>query len=212
VAQPANGTPEDFLRRKRESVARGNTMGIALSDLNMQVQATSSGTWPTPNAQDGERGPESAATKAARGAGGVNLREAAGWPTPRAEDAEQTGGHGEAMDTLTSHARFVDTASTTSRSASTDAPTAKGTGWNTPSAQDAKNLTLPPSQTNRDSVVGQLLRESPSTAGKPHGSSGSLNAAWVQQLMGYPDGWLDLPTSTLSTLSATRRSRRSSKS
>lgn len=38
VAQPANGTPEDFLRRKRESVARGNSMGICISDLNMQVQ------------------------------------------------------------------------------------------------------------------------------------------------------------------------------
>ena len=47
LAQHANGTPEEFLRRKRDSVARGNSMGISLSDLNMQVQ-----TWPTPGAND----------------------------------------------------------------------------------------------------------------------------------------------------------------
>jgi hypothetical protein len=39
VVQMANGTPERFLERKRESVARGNTMGVSLSDLNMQTQA-----------------------------------------------------------------------------------------------------------------------------------------------------------------------------
>jgi hypothetical protein len=40
VTQHANGTPEAFLRRKRESMARGSqSMGVCLSDLNMQVQA-----------------------------------------------------------------------------------------------------------------------------------------------------------------------------
>jgi hypothetical protein len=39
----ANGTPEGFLERKRKSVAKGNAMGIALSDLNMQVQAWANG-------------------------------------------------------------------------------------------------------------------------------------------------------------------------
>lgn len=40
VVQPANGTPEAFLRRKRESMERGSqSMGVCLSDLNMQVQA-----------------------------------------------------------------------------------------------------------------------------------------------------------------------------
>lgn len=160
---------------------------------------------------DGERGAESAETKAARGAGGVNLREACNWPTPRAEDSEQTGPHGTAADT--------------------------------PSAQDAKNLTLPASQTNRDSVVGQLLRDASSTSGKPRdwptatadrgmGSGtngtkaindamgtpgekrnykGSLNSAWVAQLMGYPDGWLDISTEKASALSATRKSRSASR-
>lgn len=43
-ASQANSTPENFLRRKRESVERtGRSMGICLSDLNMQVQAWTSG-------------------------------------------------------------------------------------------------------------------------------------------------------------------------
>lgn len=35
----ANGTPEAFLERKRNAVAKGSKMGVAISDLNMQVQA-----------------------------------------------------------------------------------------------------------------------------------------------------------------------------
>ena len=46
VGPQANGTPEAFLRRKKESVERGSqSMGVCLSDLNMQVQAWAG--WPT---------------------------------------------------------------------------------------------------------------------------------------------------------------------
>jgi hypothetical protein len=38
---------------------------------------------------------------------------------------------------------------------------------------------------------------------------GSLNPAWVSQLMGYPDGWLDLPEETLCRLWGTRSCRKS---
>jgi hypothetical protein len=49
VGQQANGTPERFLERKRESMARGSqSMGVSLSDLNMQAQAWAG--WPTPTA------------------------------------------------------------------------------------------------------------------------------------------------------------------
>jgi len=48
-ANQANSTPENFLRRKRESVARtGRSMGICLSDLNMQAQAYLTSGWATP--------------------------------------------------------------------------------------------------------------------------------------------------------------------
>ena len=54
VSQQANGTPERFLERKRESMARGSqSVGISLSDLNMQAQAWAG--WPTTRAADGEK-------------------------------------------------------------------------------------------------------------------------------------------------------------
>lgn len=52
VAQPANGTPEDFLRRKEESNERNNQkMGIVLSDIQMQAMYVSV-PYPTPAARD----------------------------------------------------------------------------------------------------------------------------------------------------------------
>jgi hypothetical protein len=56
---------------------------------------------------------------------------------------------------------------------------------------------------------GQPAQEKHRTNGKPRGS---LNSAWVAQLMGYPSDWCDLPTETLSALSATPSSRKSRKS
>ena len=50
VANPANGTPEDFLRRKQESVERGHAMGVCLSDINMVSQMSG---WQPPKAGDG---------------------------------------------------------------------------------------------------------------------------------------------------------------
>ena len=52
----ANGEPEAFLERKRQSMARGSaSMGVCLSDLNMQVKAYLTG-WNTPAASDGNGG------------------------------------------------------------------------------------------------------------------------------------------------------------
>jgi hypothetical protein len=55
LSQHANGSPEAFLERKRKSIARGASMGVALSDLNMQAQAYLSG-WPTPQTSDSTGG------------------------------------------------------------------------------------------------------------------------------------------------------------
>ena len=57
VGQQANGTPEAFLERKRKSMANGSqSMGVCLSDLNMQVQAWAG--WPTPTSRDHKDGKE----------------------------------------------------------------------------------------------------------------------------------------------------------
>lgn len=56
----------------------------------------------------------------------------------------------------------------------------------TPVAQDGKNSTLPPSQRNRDTIPGEMLRQ---------GENGSLNPEFVEWLMGFPTGWTDLEAS-----------------
>ena len=49
MAQPAGGTPEQFLERKRKANAKGSSMGVCLSDLNMVAQMAG---WVTPQASD----------------------------------------------------------------------------------------------------------------------------------------------------------------
>jgi len=80
VGQQANGTPDAFLERKRKSMANGSqSMGVCLSDLNMQVQAWAG--WNTPRATDGSNGGPNQA-------GGALTPDAAlsGWPTPTTRD------------------------------------------------------------------------------------------------------------------------------
>lgn len=55
---------------------------------------------------------------------------------------------------------------------------------NTPTAQDADNSTLPKSQLNRDSVVGDILKT---------GITGQLNPQFVGEMMGFPKDWTVLP-------------------
>lgn len=52
LSNHANGTPERFLERKQESIDRtGTSMGIVLSDLNMQAQSVLK-SWATPRTRD----------------------------------------------------------------------------------------------------------------------------------------------------------------
>jgi len=59
LSNHANGTPENFIKRKMKSIAKGSKMGLSISDLNMQVKAWAG--WPTPtvsNATGGQKPPE----------------------------------------------------------------------------------------------------------------------------------------------------------
>jgi DNA-cytosine methyltransferase len=56
--------------------------------------------------------------------------------------------------------------------------------YNTPTANDAKNLTFPKSQTDRTSIVGNLIQQKQQI--KP---GGKLNPNFVEFLMGYPMNW-----------------------
>jgi hypothetical protein len=86
VAQPANGTPEAFLERKRKAVADGAQMGVALTDIAMVAQLAH---WPTPRAQDNVQTnlDQIAATGSSwlgqnRGATVSTIAQLASWPTP----------------------------------------------------------------------------------------------------------------------------------
>jgi hypothetical protein len=63
----------------------------------------------------------------------------------------------------------------------------------TPTAQDGDNCTLPPSQFARDSIPGWMLRQVGTQTG------GRLNPAFVEYLMGYPQGWTAVDDSASSS-------------
>ncbi len=222
VAQPANGTPERFLERKRESVARGNRMGICLSDLQMQVRAAEKGMWsplvPTPRAEfDSGRH---------RGRPDTLHSWVKMWPTPQAHDAakgnpKRVGRYGTKHGGRnlndwaarcpgpvgmipTPHANCSTGAGTQGRKGGLNLQTFVRL-WPTPRACQPgqgnpgdRGLTLP-------YAVKMSLSTSSTTKGGRTQSpvGGSLNPLWVEWLMGFPIGW------TVSRAWAMRSSRRS---
>lgn len=139
------------------------------------------GKWPTPNAMDAERGAESRATKKARGAGGVNLREAMNqaqvWQTPTAADGGSTSRGGDRQGELLLGGQVRQ--------------------WFTPQSRDWKDTS--DKQGNRKSpnlgtqchAAGPCHPDPSNGTGSPRASSkGSINAEWETALMGFPLGWL----------------------
>jgi hypothetical protein len=55
--------------------------------------------------------------------------------------------------------------------------------YNTPTTNDAKNLTFPQSQKNRNSIIGNTIQQQKIKPG------GKLNPNFVEFLMGYPINW-----------------------
>lgn len=96
--------------------------------------------------------------------------------------------------------------------------------WSSPVTGDAKTVGYRRDRgtkgNERPALLAQARMDYPTptanrrTGLQSHGVnvvSGSLNPAWVSQLMGFPDGWLDLPDEALSRLSGTRLSLMSQK-
>jgi hypothetical protein len=55
----------------------------------------------------------------------------------------------------------------------------------TPTTNDSKNASLPPSQLERDGLVGAMLRDD----SIPTGAATYLNPSFVEEMMGFPVGW-----------------------
>lgn len=180
VARPAGGTPEQFLDRKRKAVANGSQMGIALSDLNLQVQAVAAKQWPTPHGMSNEdkdrpNGPTG------NELGRAVTREQ--WPTPTASphQANRNGhsppSHGVSRG-MTLAGVVGDLATWPTPKASDGRPKGNGGTRNSPGLD----------QLARSGELGPPAPDSLSTNGKPRGS---LNSRWVASLMGYPPDWCE---------------------
>jgi len=113
------------------------------------------------------------------------------WPTPRAGDIDSTRTKGNKKD-----GRHLGM---------------EVKAWQTPAAQDAKNATFPPSQQERDTLPGALMRENWPTPKCPSGGgqvdTGALNPGFVELLMGFPEHWTDtgIEGTLLSTMSLTQQ-------
>ena len=133
--------------------------------------------WPTPTRADGESGPGQAASAE----GSPNLRTAAQWATPTARDWKS----GQASEaTMARNSRPLNE---------------QVANWPTPGAQDGGR-----------GPRSREAREAREAKGKQIDLvdmiPGSLNPAWVSQLMGFPDGWLDgLPAPAKNSTRGKRR-------
>ena len=158
--------------------------------------------WPTPRANDPEKRGDFDAHNRRNGLPAAVKRTPRHFPTPTAADGERSseeylGGN----PTLLGSARR----------------------WPTPAAQDGKNSTLPPSQRDRDTLPGEVIRrvwptpqardatprgaqgrrfldpersnDLPDAVDHKMEDTGQLNPRWVAWLMGFPAGWTALEDS-----------------
>lgn len=202
-------TKQQFAKkRKWSSKQSGKTLkrlGIDPSQSLFQLAVsvphtgdTGSSFWASPQARDYRSGdePESQRSTRKRELGwSQNLNDQVKlWSTPRANDAEKRGmisadpRHGLPGAVLwptptNSTATMADLIQAKFSGNNPGRPSYEDAKlWPTPAAQDAKNATLPPSQANRDTIPGAVLRS---------GLTGQLNPEWVEALMNFPIGWTD---------------------
>ena len=105
ILNPPNGLETDHINLDRLDNRRENLRAVTHAEnlKTRRVRNQWTGPWPTPNSADSQRGPESRATKAKRGAGGINQPHAvieATWQTPTAADGGSTSRGGSRIDEM----------------------------------------------------------------------------------------------------------------
>jgi len=197
LSNQANGEPEAFLRRKRESVARGSKMGICLSDLNMQVKAVAM--WPTVTTNDAT-GSQYQYGKDKKKILKLTGQVMAMWPTPNANKHTKNSKDPQKMKEGGVQTTLADATWIASKAMRP-----------TPSTRDYKDTgSLESSQfrkcgKERNDTLGRVAYGSAA----PMENKGSLNPAFPCWLMGYPTEWGSC--ADMVTLLCLRQPRNSSK-
>lgn len=172
-------SPKYFLNWKPVDIGQGYFL-FQLARSEPDISATGWQSWATPNTMDylPQRSPEVLKKQAEGSRKGrkrpANLREQVNpetvrlWPTPKASMRGDCPSERKRRSPDLSAAVKI---------------------YNTPTTQDGQNSTFPKSQINRDSLVGDVMREAGATEAK---EKGQLNPRWVEWLQGFPVGWTEI--------------------
>lgn len=201
TASPANGTPEAFLDRKRRSMERGSaSMGITVSDLQMQAIAWAG--WPTPAKAngDGSQMPADATTTGRRPDGSKAtvalpmVASAAGWPTPVQGDVNLARGTSDYAARTSARKASPSSVVLTAHMAGWPTPMAatppqngNSVGGNTDSSRKATALAGWPTPRHADEH-SETLDAARREWARPHKGGGSKLAVETHQA-----NWADLP-------------------
>ncbi len=160
----ADGHSEKFSGTWPRSGTMQNGQCTERETWGPRTDATGSGLLPTPTASEA-KGPAGVFNKASASGRSLSTRAHLGMlPTPTANDHKLAGYQGD------KHGNWWPTLAGAVGAASMPTPT----------ANDAKNGTFPPSQQERDSLPGELIRR---------GARGRLSPQFVEWLMGVPIDW-----------------------
>lgn len=229
VANPANGEPEDFLRRKRESIERGHSMGVCLTDLQMVAKLAG---FPTPNQRDAKVGSLQSYRERGGGAKGKSLSnlvqsQLAGWGSPRSTEigtcrspeaiarAKERGGSVSLEDQVhlagwhTPHCPREND-SQHSNTSYLGRQAEQMASWPTPMAGSPGAGNTDYSRRVVELASGMPTPYSPSGTA----SRGALNPELSRWLMGFPPAWSSCADTAMQSFPRSRRSssRRSSTS
>lgn len=206
----AHEAAKERAKEKHAAGLYGKGCGVpTMDDLQTQAKALARD-WMTPKALESAGAANRTTTGRPIEMSTHLSTQAAMWPTATASNPNE----GETLESWTARReRLKETANNGNGCETPLAIAVKMDQWPTPTSRDHKSTQASPETMERNArplseVVGHTAGppdpESPSTPGKPRGS---LNSAWVAQLMGWPDSYTTQMLAALSEYHEQRTSR-----